>query len=70
MGVYGGYDQEGIWPEDAYEPHRFFAFYSDAHLQQAVTQVFDLLSFKRIPLGGESGALYFQSMILRKQGRC
>ena len=68
MGVYGGYDQEGLWPEDAYEPRRFFAFYSDAQLQQMVTQVFDLLSFQRIPLGGESGALHFQSLILRKQG--
>lgn len=69
IGVYGGYDQEGIWPEDAYEPRRFFAFYSDEHLQQVVTQVFDLLSFKRIPLGGESGALHFQSLILRNHGR-
>ena len=69
MGVYGGYDQEGMWPDDAYEPRRFFAFYSDEQLQQVVTQVFDLLSFKSIPLGGESGALHFQSLILRKQGR-
>ena len=69
MGVYGGYDHEGIWPEDTYEPRRFFAFYSDEHLQQAVTQVFDLLSFKRILLSGESGELHFQSVLLRKQGR-
>ena len=69
MGVYGGYDHEGIWPEDTYEPRRFFAFYSDEHLQQVVTQVFDLLSFKRILLGGESGELHFQSVLLRKQGR-
>ncbi len=68
MGMYGGYDQEGIWPEDAYEPRRFFAFYSDEHLQQAVTQVFDLLAFKRISLSEESGALHFQSVMLRKQG--
>jgi len=27
-----------------------------------------LLSFKCIPLSGESGALHFQSVILRKQG--
>ena len=69
LGVYGGYDQEGIWQEDSYAPRRFFAFYSDEHLQQVVTQVFDLLSFKRISLGGESGALHFQSVMLRKQGR-
>jgi hypothetical protein len=68
MGMYGGYDQEGIWPEDAYEPRRFFAFYSDEHLQQAVTQVFDLLAFKHISLNEESGALHFQSVMLRKQG--
>ena len=36
---------------------------------KAVTQVFDLPSFKRILLGGESGELHFQSVILRKQGR-
>jgi SAM-dependent methyltransferase len=68
MGVYGGYDQEGVWPDDTYEPRRFFSFYSDAQLQQVVTQVFDLLSFQRIPLGGESGALHFQSLILQKPG--
>jgi SAM-dependent methyltransferase len=67
MGVYGGYDHEGMWHEDAYEPRRFFAFYSDEHVQQAVTQVFDLLSFKRIPLGGESSGLHFQSLMLRKR---
>ena len=67
VGIYGGYDQEQIWPEDTYEPRRFFACYSDEQLQQAVTQAFDLLSFKRIPLSEESGALHFQSMILQKQ---
>lgn len=67
IGVYGGRDQEGIWPEDPYEPQRFFVFYTDEHLQQAITPVFDVVSFKRIPLNEDSGALHFQSLILRKR---
>lgn len=67
LGVYGGYQHEGIWPDDPYEPQRFFAFYSDEELQKQVTRAFGLVSFQTIPFDeGESG-LHFQSCILRKR---
>lgn len=67
LGVYGGYQHKGIWPDDPYEPKRFFAFYSDEELQKQVTSVFDLVSFQTIAFDeGETG-LHFQSCILRKR---
>ena len=65
LGVYGGIDQEGIWDKDSYEPQRFFAFYTDDDLQQQVTQVFDLISFRPIPVGDDGDGLHFQALVLR-----
>ena len=64
LGVYGGFDFEGIWGKDSYEPKRFFSFHSDEGLKQVVTESFTLLSFKQISSG--DGDLHFQSLILRK----
>jgi SAM-dependent methyltransferase len=64
LGVYGGYDFEGIWEKDSYDPKRFFSFYSDENLQRIVTPSFQLLSFKQIASG--DGDLHFQSLTLRK----
>jgi SAM-dependent methyltransferase len=63
LGIYGGYDFEGVWEEDSYTPKRFFSFHSDESLKQIVTQSFRLLSFKQITSG--DGDLHFQSLILR-----
>jgi hypothetical protein len=64
LGVYGGYDFEGTWEKDSYEPKRFFSFHADEGLKQVVTESFKLLSFKQITSG--DGDLHFQSLILRK----
>jgi SAM-dependent methyltransferase len=64
LGVYGGFDFEGIWETDAYEPKRFFSFHSDEGVKQAVAGHFTLLSFKQINSG--DGDLHFQSLLLRK----
>jgi SAM-dependent methyltransferase len=64
LGVYSGYDFEGIWEKDSYIPKRFFSFHSDEGLQRVVTADFELLSFKRISSG--DGGLHFQSLTLRK----
>ncbi|MZQ87200.1 methyltransferase domain-containing protein [Paenibacillus sp. 5J-6] len=45
LGLYGGYESEGIWENDSYRPQRFFAFYEDAHIQQKVGEVFDVERF-------------------------
>ena len=64
LGVYGGYDFEGIQETDSYTPKRFFSFHSDEGLKQVVTESFTLLSFKQITSG--DGDLHFQSLLLRK----
>jgi SAM-dependent methyltransferase len=66
MGVYGGREYEGIWPDDRYEPKRFFSFHTDEWIQQTVTEFFELLHFRPITLEGEQD-FHFQSMILRKE---
>jgi SAM-dependent methyltransferase len=66
MGVYGGQEFEGIWPNDNYTPHRFFAFYTDDQIKAIVSQFFDLLYFKSIPIKSDDIST-FQSMILRRK---
>ncbi len=66
LGIYGGYEYEGVWENDAYVPNRFFSFFTDEHLKLELTKVFDILSFENIQT--ESGdKLHFQSLILRKR---
>jgi ubiquinone/menaquinone biosynthesis C-methylase UbiE len=67
MGVYGGYDFEGIWEDDTYEPKRFFSFFTDEHLRQALEETFQVYSFKHVPLGAEDRELHFQSIVLGKK---
>jgi SAM-dependent methyltransferase len=64
LGMYGGYDFEGIRETDSYNPKRFFSFHSDEGLKQFVTESFTLLSFKQIVSG--DGDLHFQSLTLTK----
>lgn len=66
MGVYGGYEFEGIEEEDKYDPKRFYSYFSDNHLQGIVSEVFDVLSFKQI-LWGRTDNYHFQSLVLRKR---
>ncbi len=67
MGMYGGYDYEGIWPDDPYEPKRFFSFYDDDHLKRVVSEVFEVESFNKIDIGQLNTGLHFQSVVLRKR---
>ncbi len=63
LGVYGGYDSEGIWENDVYNPKRFFSFYTNKHLKQVVSEHFTILDFDVIPM--EKGPNY-QALILRR----
>ncbi|WP_079914430.1 class I SAM-dependent methyltransferase [Paenibacillus sp. 32352] len=62
MGVYGGRDSEGIWESDVCEPKRFFSFYTDAAIQEAVKPYFKLDSYRIVPL--QQDELHFQSLFL------
>jgi SAM-dependent methyltransferase len=64
LGIYGGYDFEGIWEKDSYTPKRFFSFHSDEALKKIVTESFALLSFKQMVPGDNN--IHFQRLILRK----
>ena len=66
IGLYGGRDHEGVWENDSYDPKRFFSFFTDEHLKQEVTRVFDLISFESSHPQPEDD-LDFQSLILRKK---
>lgn len=63
-GVYGGWDWEGVWEDDQYEPKRFFSFYEDQAIQDLVRRHFELLDFHTVDQGANSP--HFQSMTLRK----
>mgnify|MGYP002624788531 CR=1 FL=1 len=65
LGLYGGRDSAGVYEGDAYEPKRFFSFFSDAALKAAVTPYFDIVSFEAVDLNNEDD-LHFQSVVLQK----
>ncbi len=64
-GQYGGYEFEGIWPEDRYEPKRFFSYMTDEQIEYEATQLFDLVDFRYISLE-ERGDAGYQALILRR----
>ena len=66
IGIYGGLDHEGVWEHDSYEPKRFFSFFTDEHLKQEITGVFDILSFESLRLRPDDN-LDFQWLVLRKK---
>ncbi|GLV58105.1 hypothetical protein KDH_49390 [Dictyobacter sp. S3.2.2.5] len=63
LGVYGGFEEEGIHEDDHHQPPRFFSHHSDDFMRQAVAPYFDVVSFNAIPMNGQYW--HFQSMILR-----
>ncbi len=69
LGVYGGFDHEGVWADDSHEPKRFFSFFTDAHLARTVRKVFDIVSFTPVQVSGGAGNLHFQAVVLQKRQR-
>jgi SAM-dependent methyltransferase len=65
LGLYGGFDFEGIWEDDFYSPKRFFSFHTDEGLKKILADVFDIIYFRNIPFGENRRP--FQSVILRNQ---
>ena len=64
LGIYGGYDFEGVWDQDTYTPKRFFSFHSNEDLKKIIAEYFEIVYFQNIQLG--EGNRAFQSLILRK----
>jgi SAM-dependent methyltransferase len=67
LGLYGGFDFEGIWEDDFYSPKRFFSFYTDEDLKRSLREVFEIVYFRNIEFDKDKRP--FQSVILRKQDR-
>lgn len=65
LGVYGGYNSEGIWEEDSCNPKRFFSFYDEETMTEKVSQVFELQEFRTIHLDGTK--LNYQALLLRNK---
>ena len=65
LAMYGGYDFEGIWKNDYYEPKRFYNYYTNEAIQDLVSQVFVLEYFEPIVVK-EGHKMVEQWMILRK----
>lgn len=66
LGVYGGYDYEGVWEKDDYQPQRFFSFFADDDLVREVEQVFDILDFHCVAQAPDD-PMHFQSLTLKKR---
>jgi SAM-dependent methyltransferase len=64
-GQYGGTEREGTWPEDHYQPKRFFSFLTDDQIREIATRLFELVSFQQVQLEGDAG-FHFQSLVLRR----
>lgn len=64
IGLYGGYDSEGVWEADWCNPQRFFSFHADNSIQKTLSQWFQIVDFHTIPLDDDN--LHFQSITLRK----
>jgi len=64
-GQYGGIDSEGVWPQDHYEPKRFFRLMTDDQIRTLAAERFEVVSFQRIEVERDTG-MHFQSLALRK----
>ena len=65
LGVYGGYNHEGVWSQDRYEPKRFFSFHTDEGLRARVGRTFEVVSFRRVDIGASDPDFHFQAAVLR-----
>lgn len=65
FGVYGGYNHEGVWEDDTYDPKRFFSFRSDEALLDVTGEAFDVASFDWVAVDSGDKRLHFQSLVLR-----
>jgi SAM-dependent methyltransferase len=65
LGLWGGRDSEGVWPNDPYEPKRFFSMHTDDAIRATVAPFFDELAFETTAVRASE---HFQRLILRRPG--
>lgn len=65
-GQYGGKESEGVWPDDHYEPKRFFSLMTTETIERIAAERFDVLAVReREP---DYTELAFHSLALRRRG--
>lgn len=65
-GQYGGYTHAGAWPEDRYEPKRFFSLMTDDDIRDLAADAFELLDFETVPIP-DHGPSHFQALTLKQR---
>lgn len=68
MGVYGGWNSEGIWERDHYSPKRFFSFFDKPSLKKAVSGSFSVSEFRAIPLEDNELDFYGLMLVVEQEG--
>jgi SAM-dependent methyltransferase len=63
-GQYGGRDHEEVWEADAYEPKRFFSFFTADRIQEVAAEHFTVLEANLTALDGKVDQ--YQGLVLRK----
>ncbi|MCD0442916.1 class I SAM-dependent methyltransferase [Glycomyces sp. A-F 0318] len=63
-GQYGGHDHEGVWEGDAYEPKRFFSYFTADRIQAIAAEQFTVVDVHLTALDGKVDQ--YQGLILRK----
>lgn len=64
LGQYGGVEYEGVFPQDTYEPKRYFSWLTDEQLLLALERCFEVVTFERVDIGSVDGS-HFQAAIVR-----
>lgn len=65
IGIFGGFDREGILEGDNQVPKRFFNAYTDENIKKAVSQHFEIIKYENIDV--KKSTVHLQSMILKKK---
>lgn len=53
IGSHGGNSFEGVWPEDPYEPKRFYSLYNAGEMQRILGRHFEIVNFEVFPRQGK-----------------
>lgn len=65
VGQYGGVEQAGPLPDDAYDPPRYFSWLTNDDLLAVLSALFEVVSFDAVDAGGPDDDVHFQASILR-----
>jgi len=65
IGIFGGFDREGVLEGDNQVPKRFFNAYTDENIKKAFLQYFEIIKYENIDV--KKDTVHLQSLILKKR---